>query len=193
MTRPLVDAEAGARVGQAPRFVSAVALADATSRASIWVGCLGWLLGVAILVSSEAFDRSGVTLIVGVQITLFVVLTAFATAMARRGAAADAEPLPAGVVLVPPSETRRVMQRAWMAGMLIAIVLLAAMTAGSNQSLLGGWSAAMIALGFGQRARGRAFAEREVQLDKSLWVPERRQRDVPRLVAGPRSPEFTDA
>ncbi len=180
-------------MGQAPRFVSAVALADATSRASIWVGCLGWLLGVVILVSSDAFDRSGVTLIVGVQIGLFVVLTAFATVMARRGAAADAEPLPVGVVLVPPSETRRVMLRAWMAGMLIAIVLLAAMTAGSNQSLLGGWSAAMIALGFGQRARARGFAEREVELDRSLWVPERRQRDVPRLVAGPRTPEITEA
>ena len=192
MTQPLVDAEAATRVGQAPRFVSAVALAEATSRASVWVGAFGWALGLAILISSDEFERSGVLLIVGVQAAVFVLLSGLAISMARRGAAMDAEPLPAGVVLVPPSETRRMMLRAWLAGMLIAIVLLAIMTAGSNQSLLGGWSAAMISLGLGQRARAKAFAAREAQLDKSLWVPERKQRDVPRLVAGPREPEIRE-
>jgi hypothetical protein len=125
-----------------------------------------------------------------VQAAIAIILTVVAVQMARRGASIDAEQLPAGVVLVPPSETRRMMLRTWLGGMLIAIVLLAVMTAGTNQSLLGGWSAAMIALGIGQRARARAFAAREEELDKSLWVPERRSRDVPRLVAGKRQPEI---
>jgi hypothetical protein len=190
VTQPLVDAEAATLVGQAPRFVSAVALAEATSRASIWVGIFGWLLGTAVVVASDEFERSAVLTIVGVQAAIAIILTVVAVQMARRGASIDAEQLPAGVVLVPPSETRRMMLRAWLGGMLIAIVLLAVMTAGTNQSLLGGWSAAMIALGIGQRARARAFAAREEELDKSLWVPERRSRDVPRLVAGKRQPEI---
>jgi len=191
VTQPLVEAEAVARVGQAPRFVSAVALAQATARASIWVGVFGWALGLAILLTSEEFGRSDVVTLVGVQVAVFVVLALLATSMARRGAAAPAEPLPAGVVLVPPSETRRMALRAWLGGLLIAIVLLAAMTAGSSPGLLGAWSAAMISLGLGQRTRARAFAAREEELDKSLWVPERRSRDVPRLVAGAREPEIT--
>ncbi|MFT4036410.1 MAG: hypothetical protein QM679_12625 [Patulibacter sp.] len=187
MTQPLVDTEATARTGQAPRFVSAVALADATARASCWAGLFGWLLGIAILVACDEYGNATIAVIVGAQGAVALLLTAIAVQMARRGAGIDAEPMPAGVVLVAPHETRRMMLRTWLGGLLIAIVLLAAMTAGTNQSLLGGWSAAMIALGFGQRARAKAFSAREVQLDKSLWVPERRARELPRLVAASRS------
>ncbi|MBO9531848.1 MAG: hypothetical protein J7513_02620 [Solirubrobacteraceae bacterium] len=188
MTRPLVDAEASARVGQAPRFVSVVALAEATSRAAVIGGTFGWLLGTAIVVASDEFERNTVFTILGVQAVIGIVLTLLASQMARRGALMPAEPLPAGVVLVPAAETRQLAMRSWLGGLIIGIVALAALTAGANQSLLGGWSAAMIALGLGQRARARAFAAREHELDKSLWVPERRSRELPRLVAGKRQP-----
>ena len=193
MTRPLVDADSAARVGQAPRFVSAVALAEATSLAAMSVGLLGWALGVAVLITndSEDFSRGTVIAIVAGQVALCAVLSLLSIQMARRGAAADVSPLLAGVVLVPATETRRMMLRAWLAGMLAAVALLAAMSAGSNPTLLGAWSAAMVSLGIGQRVRARAYAARERELDKSLYVPERRQRDVPRLVAGPREPEIT--
>ncbi len=188
MTRPLVDTEAATRVGQAPRFVSVTALAEATGRASIFGGLFGWMLGTVILVSSDTFEQPDVLSIVGLQAGICVVLTVIATVLARRGAAVPAEPLPAGVVLVPPGETRRTSLRSWLGGILIGIVLLTMLTAGSDSTLLGSWSAALIALGLGQRARARAFAAREDELDKSLWVPERRSRDLPRLVAGKRQP-----
>lgn len=192
MTSPLIDAEPAARVGQAPRFVSAVALAEATGLAAMWVGLLGWVLGVAVLATSDDdFSRGTVFAIVAGQLGLCLVLSMLSISMARRGAAADVAPMPAGVVLVPASETRRMMLRAWLAGMLAAVALLAAMSAGSNPTLLGAWSAAMVSLGIGQRMRSRAYAARELELGKSLYVPERRQRELPRLVAGPREPGIT--
>jgi hypothetical protein len=107
---------------------------------------------------------------------------------ARRGAAAAAAPMPAGVVLVPRGESRRAALRTSMVGMCCGLALLTVLAAGSNPSLLGAWSMAMLAVGVGMRARGSALIAREAELGKSLWVPERRTADVPRLVAGAPEP-----
>lgn len=190
MTRPLVDAEAATRVGQAPRFVRARALAESTGQAALWGGVFGWGLGLLTLVSSSDFDRNDVLSFVIAQLVLFGVLSLLSVLMARRGASMPAAPLPVGVVLVPAAETRRSMLRAWLGGLLVGIVLLAVLSAGSNPNLLGMWGAAVMSIGLGQRTRARAYAAREQELDRTLWLPERRAADVPRLAAGPREPEI---
>lgn len=191
MTQPLVEADAAAAVAQAPRFVSAAASAQGAAQAMLWISPLGWALGIAIIVASEEFEGRELLVPLGLQLG-FVLLAGLLTAwMGRRSALAPAAPMPAGVLLVPRTETRRMMFRSTAVGMLIGLVLLAALAAGSNPTLLGGWSAALFGLGIGQRVRARAFLAREAELQKSLWIPERRTPELPRLVAGKLEPEIT--
>ncbi len=191
MTQPLVEADAAAAVAQAPRFVSAAASAQGASQAMLWISPIGWALGVAILIVSEEFEGRDLLIPLGIQLGFVLVAGLITAAMGRRGAQAPAAPMPAGVLLVPRTETRRMMFRSTAAGMLIGLILLAALAAGSNPTLLGGWSAALFGLGLGQRVRARAFLAREVELQKSLWIPERRTPELPRLVAGKLEPEIT--
>lgn len=191
MTQPLVEADAATAVAQAPRFVSAAASAQGAAQAMLWISPFGWLLGLAIIVASEEFEGRDLLVPLGLQLGFVVVAGLMTAWMGRRSAQAPAAPMPAGVVLVPRTETRRMMFRSTVAGMLVGLVLLAALAAGSNPTLLGGWSAALFGLGLGQRARARAFLAREAELEKSLWVPERRTPELPRLVAGKPDPEIT--
>ncbi len=191
MTQPLVDADAAAAVGQAPRFVSAAASAQGAAQAMLWLSPVGWALGLASLVVSEEFEGGDLWVPLATQLVLLIVAAAITGSLGRRSAQAPAAPMPAGVVLVPRSETRRMMFRSNAVGVLIGLLLLAVLAAGSNPTLLGGWSAALFGLGLGQRWRARAFLAREAELQKSLWIPERRAPDVPRLVAGKLEPEIS--
>lgn len=190
MTQPLVDAEAAAAVGQAPRFVSAVAMAQGMAQATLAVAPAGWVLGLAIVFTADRFDQQQAWVIVGVQVAIAAVASALAIPLARRGAAMPAAPMPLGVVLVPRTESRRMMLRTTLIGVLVGFALLAVLSSGSNPSLLGAWSAAMVGIGLGQRARAQALLAREAELGKSLWMPERRNADLPRLAAGPPDPEI---
>jgi hypothetical protein len=191
VTQPLVDADAAAQVGQAPRFVSAPASAQGSAQATLLVAPLGWLLGLAILILSGDFASDEVATIAALQGAIGVIAAAPAMWFARRGAAAPAAQMPAGVMLVPRTESRKLMQRTSLVGMCAGLALLTVLAAGSNPSLLGGWSMAMIGIGLGQRTRSRALLAREAELGKSLWMPERRTAELPRLVAGAPDPEIT--